>query len=362
MTKSFHGPVVIILVLGLAGTVAIGLTGQFNIYNEKGLLSGPFSALLLLGAVEAALLTLIALDWKVWQPGRIARGKQIETWFHSKVLHSDASGENWLSASGKFRGRDVSIQRTPASGVTAWRWSVKTSATLQFHLARLDLAEERRRKSLPPAKDDSNLKTDDAEFEERYDWQSAQPNEVLALLKQEDTRAALKRLASLFAQHGKIESEHNGLVVSGGSISLLQCPAPAFQQTAYFSDELLLVLHDLTRVADALEGAASVKAQTPAPPAAAEQDDSLSAWLALGCAGALAIVIWMGFTYFLSRASGLPAAMIGFFVPPVALALWFVVLSGRSTHPETESAIRREAKRIIGENPDLAGLRFSADK
>src|SRR5689334_16371408 len=104
MTKSFHGPVVVVLLLGLTGTVAIGLTGQFTIYNAKGLLTGPFSALLLLGATEAALLTIVALDWKVWLPARLTRGKAIERWLFADVLHSEFAQENWQSIHGKFRG------------------------------------------------------------------------------------------------------------------------------------------------------------------------------------------------------------------------------------------------------------------
>jgi hypothetical protein len=362
MTKSFHVPVIVILALGLAGTIAIGLTGQFTIYNKQGLLSGSFSGLLLLGATEAALLALIALDWRIWRPARIARAKSIEQWLFANVLGTSAPTENnWQKIHGKFSSRDVSIQRTTASGVTAWRWSIRTSSPLQFHLTRLDLSEERRRKSAPPTKADPSLSTEDAEFEERYDWQSAQPEKVLAVLKQDESRGALKRLASLFAQHGKIESEHNGIILSNGELSLLQCPAPEFSHSAYFPDELLLILHDLALVVAAFEGSTSTKVQA-APAAPIEQDDTLSAWIALGCAGALAIVIWMGVTYFLARSSGgLPAAMIGFFVPPVALALWFVVLSGRSTHPETDAAIRRETARIMAEEAPLAKIRFSRE-
>jgi hypothetical protein len=68
-------------------------------------------------------------------------------------------------------------------------------------------------------------------------------------------------------------------------------------------------------------------------------------------------------TYGVARFAGLPAAMVTFFMPAVALAFWFMILSARGSgrDAEIDAAIDREASQEIARHADLAALQFTAN-
>ena len=75
-----------------------------------------------------------------------------------------------------------------------------------------------------------------------------------------------------------------------------------------------------------------------------------------GVWGIVALAAWIGITYLVARYVGLPGAMVAFFMPAVALALWFMFVSARGSgrDPEMDSAIDREAGGVIGRHADFA--------
>ena len=360
--KSAHPPIIFVLIVGIAVTVYIGVTGSFTLFNAKGLLSGPFSFLLLLGATEGAALMLVLLDWRVWKPRGRARAQAIERWLACDVLgNTQAPAANWDALHGSFRGRTVTLRRNAerrgrGMGMETWRWSAKTGFKGTFRVVR---TEEAAAKPSASQSADADLLTGDAEFEERYQWQSDRPAEVVKLLRQPELRGAVKRLASLFSLHGTIGAKapdaNCGIHVERGELVLSQAPAPVFTRSTFAPQELLLILHDLTLAASVLEGAAPPKAE---PLAITAQAATGSPWLAFGCAGSVALVAWLGGTYGVARFVGLPAAMVAFFLPAVALALWFIAVSTLASgrNPEDEAAIETESQREIGNHADLRTL------
>ncbi len=360
--KSAHPPIIIVLLVGIVVTVYIGVTGSFTLFNAKGLLSGPFSFLLLLGATEGAALLLVVLDWRVWKPRGRARALAIERWLACDVLgNAQAPSADWDALHGSFRGRTVTLRRNAERrgrglGMETWRWSAKTGFKGTFRVVRTE--EAAAKPSASPAAD-AELSTGDAEFEERYQWQSDRPAEVVKLLRQPELRGAVKRLASLFSLHGTIGAKATdancGIQVERGELVLSQAPAPVFTRSTFSPRELLLILHDLTLTASIFEGAAPPKSE---PLAADANAAGGSPWLAFGCAGILALAVWLGGTYGVARYIGLPAAMVAFFLPAVALALWFIAVSTLASgrNPEVEAAIETESQREIGSHADLRAL------
>ena len=355
--KSAHVPLIAVLLLGIAITVAIGFTGQFKFFNEKGLLSGPFSALLLIGAAQTAGLLIVTLDWRIWQPRAAGRARVLERWLCCDLLGSASPPPaDWETLRGHFRGRAVTVQRAPqrvggGRGVGVWRWSVATNFTGTFSAVRTTAPSA-------PAVVSADLSTGDTEFEERYAWQSDRPGETSELLRKPELRSAVKRLASLFAFHGPIGDANCGLRVAQREIAIRQIPAPVLARPAFNPDELLLMLHDLTLLAALLEGSAAPEIQSAAAAPAA----SGGAWLAFGCACLAGLAVWVGATYCVARFAGLPAAMVAFFLPAVALAFWFMILSARGSgrDADIDAAIDREASQAITRHADLASLQFTA--
>ncbi len=347
-SRTAHLPMLIVLLIGIAVTIYIGATGQFKFFNEKGLLSGPFSALLLIGAVESAGFLMVLLDWRVWRPRALKRTREIERWLNADLLgNAQPPPENWETLRGQFRAHEVTLQREATRRrIGVWRWSVATRFPGSFSAVR----------STKPVKAGgaTELATGDSDFEERYAWQSDRPTDLTALLRQPEARSAIKRLASLMTLHGAIADSNCGVRVSQKEVTIRQIPAPALSRPGFNPDELLLVLHDLTLLASMLEGA-------PAPATEVPQASSQSgaSWLALGCAALVGLALWLGLTFLVARYVGLPAAMVAFFLPAVALAFWFILLSARGSGREGEldAAIDREAGAQIEVHPDLRQLK-----
>ncbi|HYG73892.1 MAG TPA: hypothetical protein VEK08_02665, partial [Planctomycetota bacterium] len=315
---------------------------------------------LLLSASIIALMTLIALDWKVWLPARLERARAFERWLAIDVLGNPAPPpDNWTTLEGKFRGRDISISRSHAYGMRGLRWRAKTKSELDLKVVRLDIAQP----LPPPGWDPANpekppepqpFSSGDDDFETLYAWQSHKPDAALPLLKNAEIRASLKRLASLVAQRGVITHADNGITVSGGTLDLLQAPAPDISTGAFQREEALAILHDLTILAGALEG------QTPPPESGnaainVVQGDPLSAWLALGCFGMGAVLLWMGLTWGAAHFVGLASAMVVFFIPPVLLAFLFMLgqAGGSGRQAELDEFIRKESVELVKKFEDL---------
>lgn len=337
-------------------TIYIGMTGTFTFFNAKGLLSGPFSALLLIAAAESAAVILVLLDWRVWKPRNRARAAAIERWLAVDVLATATPpAPDWEALHGSFRGRAVTLRRGAQRrvlGMEAWRWSAKCNFTGTFRAVRISDAATAKMPATSANADAGALSSGDAEFEARYQWQSDRPEEVVKFLKGDAFRSAVKRLASLFSRHGTIGEASCGVQLEDGEVVMLQVPAPVFTRANFSADELLLILHDLTLVAAVLEGSDVSPAQSPAAPVESES----SPWLAFGCAGGVLLMAWLSGTYVAARFVGLPAAMVVFFMPALALALWFIVLSagGTGRDPEIEAAIEAESRREIAGHADLA--------
>ena len=342
-----HVSLLVVLAVGIAVTAYIGFTGHFKLFNEKGLLSGPFSALLLLGAAEMAALALVLLDWRIWAPRAVARERELECWLAADLLGGATPNPGWETIRGQFRGRAVSIQRSLGAGIGTWRWTMPARFDGSFAIVRLK----------QPVKAEAGIaevSTGDAEFEARYAWQSDRPATWVALLRDEGMRTAVKRLTSLFALHGRVGDANCGLRLSGNELTLIQIPAPALLRPGFNPDEWLLILHDLSTVAAMLEQAPLAKSE-----AVSDAAEPGGAWLALGCLGLFALGAWIGIVYLVAIYAGLPGAMIAFFMPAVALALWFMFVSARGSgrDPEVDSAIDREAGAEVGRYGDLSLIR-----
>jgi hypothetical protein len=347
-----HATLIIILCLSLPITVAIGVTGQFKFFNAQGILSGPFSALLLLGALQLAVLILTLLDWRVWLPRRLEATRAIDRWLSVDVLGNAAPPpDDWPSLTGSFRGCDVTIARTYLLHLKALRWTVKTSAPFDLRLVRLP--QEKATNAPKPDAPTDPFSSGDAEFDQRYAWQTTQPEKVLPLLKDKSTRMAIKRLASLFAQRGEIAEPDQGLQLRDGQLTLMQAPATTLTPATFNPTEALLILHDLSLLALAFSG------KEPPLPRKVDPTKEVAGsggWFELSCLGVILITLWLGATYLAARYMGLPAGMITFFVPPVGLAIGMMVLSAGSTprDAEVERTIRTESARICDEFADLS--------
>lgn len=340
-----------ILFIALLVIVAIACSGHFQMYNIQGILSGPFSALLLLGAIVSAAFLLVLLDWKIWYPQRIARAAAFARWLSNLFGDPSANSVQWQTVRGKFENRNVTLSRV-AGGVN---WSVESAFTVEFSVVRLP--GKTRTKS-----DGGEFATGDADFDECYQWQSAQPVEALPLLKNAEVQGVLKRLATLIAQRGNIAETQNGVRAAGGRIGVTQAPAPWLRGTESAADEVLFILSDLCALAARLEGrvdpVATSQTANNADSNRAGVPNSL-AWWGIACAGLLVIALWLSGTWVLARLIGMSAAMLGFFIPPLMLALLFMYSSANSTgrDPELEDYIKKEARELLRKRSDLQALR-----
>jgi len=348
MNRIPHLPLVILLSIALLAAVAVGVSGHYQVVDAKGVLAGPFSALLLLGASVAALLLVIILDWKVWLPQRAQRSRDFQHWLAQDVLgaqHTDGAA----TYAGKFRGRAVSLTRIQSYGMRGLRWSAKTASKLDLLIARQEMPA--------PPMPNNEFSTGDEDFEALYAWQTTTPVEALPILKNDACRAALKRLASLVAQRGKVGKPDVGVSIRGGEISMLQAPAPDLSTGAFQAGEALMILHDLSVLTACLEGE-PVPAEASAPEVNVKPGDPLSAWLAVGCAGMGGVVAWMGVTWAAAHFAGLAMAMIVFFLPPVLLAFLFMLgnAGGSGRQAELDEFIRKESAEIVKRYADLTSL------
>jgi len=344
------------LIVALTILSLIGLSGKFQAYNSQGLLTGPFSALLLLTAAVLALLLLVLVDWKVWTPQRREKSIAIARWLAKDVLGgTDAQTpalQMWSTLSGKFDGYEVSLARVRTFRLGAVRWSLLVPGPANFPQLTVLRPLVSPNSSAQLA---DKYSTGDAEFDQKYLWQSAQPDEALVILQNERARKSLKRLATFFAQRGNVFAGDFGVKIGGGAITLLQAPAPWLRPGTFNAGEVLLILHDLTTLADVL----TQRERPPREPAAQESADSGgSPWLALGCAALIGVVLWLGMTALLAHWGGMSAAMIGFFIPPLMLAFVFMTVSagGSGREPEIDDAIRNEAANVLRERPELGKL------
>jgi hypothetical protein len=358
MNRIPHFPLVILLSIALLAAFGVGVSGKFQVVDAKGVLAGPFSALLLLSASIAALLLVILLDWKVWQPRRAQRAREFQRWLTVDVLNcsndfsrsvSEETTKVVTTISGTFRERGISITRVQSYGARGLRWCAKTASKLELIVARQEMPT-------PPAPA-NEFSTGDEDFEALYAWQTALPADALPFLKNDACRAAIKRLASLVAQRGKIGKSDIGLSIRGGEITLLQAPAPDLAAGAFRADEALMILHDLSVLAACLEGA-PVPGEASAPAVNVKPGDPLSAWLAVGCVGMGAVVGWMGLTWAAAHFAGLGTAMVVFFLPPVLLAFLFMLgnAGGSGRQAELDEFISKESAEIVKRYADLAGL------
>jgi hypothetical protein len=348
MPRLPHVPLLAVLGLGLAVTVGIGVSQQFQMFSSKGILSGPFSALVMLGAIEGTLFLLVLLDWRVWKPQREAMQEKIARWLAVDVLgNASAPAAGWQQITGRFRGCDVMIARTAVSGQAGLAWSAKTNSELDLSVVRL---------GTPSATAAGEYSSGDAEFDARYAWQTHEPSRALPLLKDEKARGALKRLATLFAQPGEFSDASAGVRVKGGVVSVMQSPAPTLVPHSFSPQEVLLILQDLTTLAMLLQGT-PLPAAVPPPKKTSEAPEATQ-WLALGCAGASALGAWLGGTYLLAHLLGMAAAMVGFFIPPLALAVWAMVLAagGPARDANIDRTIRTEAAAMVQGSDELAKL------
>jgi hypothetical protein len=152
-----------------------------------------------------------------------------------------------------------------------------------------------------------------------------------------------------------------GVRLERGKVTLLQGPAPLGLGKNVEPAEILLLLHDLSL----LSAAAAGQALPPLQPVAAgqlsdarEASAASGASLALGCGLFFVLIAWLGGTYVLARTLGMAAAMVAFFVPPLALAIWAIMIAvgGPAREVKVERAIREEAAGVLALHAELLAL------
>jgi len=351
MSRPGHVPLAIALTLALLTATAIGLSGTFVMFDDKGILSGPFSALLLISAAVGSLLILVILDWRIWQPQRITDETEFMRWLTQDILCCKAIVENktWQNIEGTFHARRVILSRVAFQKSAAIRWSVETSppSAQNVRIVRLDS---------PAPAGNGEYSSGDTDFDARYAWQTDAPGAFLPVLKNAAVRESIKRLASLFAQRTDgpgVGRPDNGISISNGRVSLLEHPAPLLVQGHVSAGEILLLLRDLSTLAAALEGR---EVASPAPPSAPATEPAH--WLAVGCTGFFGVALWLCGSWALAHWLGMPAGMLGFFTPAMLLIFVFMLAnagkSGREA--ETEDVIRDQAAVLLGADSEMAQL------
>lgn len=350
MQRLHHPSVLILLSIGLVATVAIGSSGHYHFYSKQGILSGPFSAILLLGAGECALFLIVLLDWKVWLPRRKALEEAVNRWMAVSVLgNSMPPDPGWKELKGRFRGHDITITRSSCSPRSGLKWSARTAANVSVRIIRL-LDDS----SIEPA--DPAFFTGDPHFDKFYAWQTPFPEKVLPLLKDNIFRTSLKRLAGLYATRGRVSDSQAGVNVQSGTIDIVQKLGPALQPGSFSANEILSILHDLSIFASHLEHPNNQTEAEYANPTIPLFPGS-SNWIKMIALALVILSLWFVGMYFAACLLGMPAAMVAFFIPLMVLAFWFMRSAGGSgREPELDDAIRKEAREIVMQFKDLFAL------
>ena len=309
-------------------------------FDPKGILTGPGTFIVLIGAALSALIVFVA--YKKWTLRHAATKPAItkdtqatvrvlEEWLTKEVLTESSASGAAAKVDGTFRGRHFLIERIDPAGIgdARVRFTIDTTSTLQLKVWWLG---KTRAEAVEKA-DANTFTTSDPNFENCCAWQSENPQDALSFLNRGDITGTLHRMCFL---SGRIE-EHREIGISFEPRRIVlttRTPPLEFM----LAPSVLVSMQDLIYLADAAEKKEprAMFAGINAPTA-----DSLSAGVSnapvkpvskfmhvLSCMMFVTFVLvplaalWIAGSYYCAKALDMSAGMLCFFVPVLLMAIF----------------------------------------
>lgn len=315
-------------------------TGQSStFFDSKGILTGPGTFIVLIGAALSALIVFVA--YKKWTLRRSFENPQAKPkadedaaralgeWLQKDVLTSSQMSDG-NRIEGIFNGRRVAIERFESGGELRVRYSTETAEPLALRVWWLGKTRAE------PAGGESaaEFATNDPHFENCCGWQSPAPRDALRFLNRGDVTGTLHRVCFISGRSGGAPGD-TGIVFENGRI-VCATLAPSFD--FMHAPSALVFLHDLVFLADAAENKAAHQflAGTEAAALVGSGERTLellgkrrSRFMDMvSCLMFVVLVLvplaalWIGGSYYCAKALDMSAGMLCFFVPVLLMAIF----------------------------------------
>ena len=357
-------------------------TGQSStFFDSKGILTGPGTLIVLIGAALSALIVFVS--YKKWtlrrafeNPPAKPKGDEnaaraLGEWLQKDVLAS-AQIYDGNRIEGIFNGRRVAIERFESGGESRVRYSAETAESLSLRVWWLG----KTRAEPAGGQSAAEFATNDPHFENCCGWQSPAPRDALQILNRGDVTGTLHRICFISGRSGGAPDDTGIAFENGRIVCATLAPSFAFMS----APSALVFLHDLVFLADAAEN--KTARQLLAGTEAAAQDGSGERYLEMlgkrrsrfmdlvSCLMFIVFVLvplaalWIGGSYYCAKALDMSAGMLCFFVPVLLMAIFVFT---RPTAPPAGSegvndmeTVRAAALKFweqrLRANPGYAGL------
>jgi hypothetical protein len=307
-------------------------------FDSKGILTGPGTFIVLIGAALAALIVFVA--YKKWTLQRALANpsaarktdenakRALDAWLARDVLNAEPSAIG-QRIEGTFRERHFTIERVESDGLARVRYTIETASSLALRVwwlgkTRLDSDGPRQK---------SEFETSDPHFESCCAWQSATPNDALTFLNRGDVTGTLHRVCFIAGRNDG--SDEIRVAFEPGRITLTtRTPPLEFMHAA----SALVLLQDLVFLADAAENkiAHSILAGTGTVGTSTFGERKLDELVKprsrfvgfLSCVMFVFLVLvplaalWIAGSYYTAKALDMSAGMVCFFLPVLLMAIF----------------------------------------
>ena len=329
-------------------------------FDAKGILTGPGTFIVLIGAALAALIVFVA--YKKWTLQRTLSNpaaalkddenakRTLDVWLAENVLHAPAPTAAAPRIEGLFRGRRFVIEHIESTGPARMRYTIETASTLDLRV--WWLGKTRVESAGPRPK--SEFETADPHFESCCSWQSATPADALTFLNRDGVTGTLHRACFIA---GRAEAAHDiGISFEPSRITLTtRTPSLDFMHAA----SALIGLHDLIFLADTAENkiTQSILAGTGTAITATFGKRKLDELAkprsrfagVLSCMMFVFLILvplaalWIAGSYYAAKALDMSAGMVCFFLPVLLLAIFVFT---RPAVPEPENAASQDMETV----------------
>ncbi len=319
-------------------------------YDPKGILTGPGTFLVLIGAALAALLLFVA--YKKWtlkgtmeNPSAALKTDEnalraLTEWLALDVLNAAPNTATPSRVEGHFRNRALRIERIEVNGSARVRLTIQTASSLALKVWWLG----KMRADVDGPRESSAFATADPQFENCCAWQASAPNDALAFLNRSDVTGTLHRVCFISGRNEN--GDDIGVTFERDRIVLItRMPSREFMHAT----SALVLLQDLVFLADAAESKSthSILAGTVAfgkelgdPTSAAPLQKKSAIMSFLSCLMFIVFILvplaamWIAGSYYCAKALDMSAGMICFFLPVLLLAIFVFT---RPTAPENDA-------------------------
>ncbi|MEI6232995.1 MAG: hypothetical protein WCT04_08080 [Planctomycetota bacterium] len=316
-----------------------GGIGSNTFFDPKGIMTGPGTFIVLIGAALSALIVFVV--YKKWTLKRaeenpatqsaahVSARRELALWLVSDVFKLTPTQSVDAPIAGFFRGRRFAVERIDDNGSSRLRFAVDTASPLAMRVWWLGKTRSDSNDSQAP----SEFETTNSDFENCCGWQAPAPRSALDFLNRDDVTGTLHRICFISGRNDG--ADDIGVSFENGRIVLTtRMPPHDFMYAAF----VLVSMQELSFLADTLESKVArpflagngIVGSTPfgdshsfAPPKSRSAFmDFLSCLMFVFLVLVPLAAIWIAGSYYCAKALDMSAGMLCFFVPVLLLAIF----------------------------------------